>query len=668
MIGGKPNVSACGDSNNDVVIYLKLINPQQHNTLAVQNPGDLFSLSSRGQIKSLIQKDFNTIEIIAALNYADEGKTITLSGCLWPDNRTGYADIEELKRANPELCYSTTFIQNTPPDQVTDLDNQEESHSYFQQTEKHFVSFTIPDQNKNWNKDAAYEICCYSKTNNRLIAKIEKPLSELSSYVKGTTFSYVFDEQEDNLYYNYTVQVKGKNGLKSSIVSTNSALGEKILKPPVIVFTSNGNPITPNSQKDNDGFEYLEVESLNDTVVVTITSEDGTKITGEINNNSIQNAKNSYSTDLQPNNNNLEITIKQDGCQNVKVIRKIKVVQQLQEPSFEFYKEETFTNIIEKSTDYEEVSGYSDYDYYNIRLIETEKLYFNYTKRNDADTLYKPNKEYTKKFLQLGYHILNIKVQRQYYQPRTFTKYIYVQGVLNDATLSVVQVSQNGATETVENNIPLWTYSYLKTDDVTFEVTPGNNGNTISEVKVNNTTLTKNNSNLYETDAFTEDKTIVIKQTKPHCKSRITTKTVKVKIKPIKASILEATFFVSIKDVFKPKISGDLYLYLKNTDPIKIKEFNNYEYEQLLPGWPFFTPDQSQSYILTSPYSVLIISSNNLKETTKNKNLPEFENHYQLSDFISYIRSNNLIKTLDPKPLASDGSFINFGIIIGFEE
>ncbi|MBP5792610.1 MAG: hypothetical protein J6W46_03075, partial [Spirochaetaceae bacterium] len=387
MIGGKPNVSACGDSNNDVVIYLKLINPQQHNTLAKTNV-EFFTLSSRGQIKSLRQKDFNTIEIIAALNYEDEGETITLSGCLWPDNRTDYDDVKELKKSNPELFYSTSFIQNTPPDQVTDLDNQEESHSYFQQTEKHFVSFTIPDQSKTWNKDAVYEICCYSKTNNSLIAKIEKPLSELSSYVNGTTFSYAFDEQQDNLYYNYTVQVKGKNGLKSSIVSTNSALGEKILKPPVIVFTSNGNPITPNSQKDNDGFEYLEVESLNDTVVVTITSEQGSKVTGQINTSPVSAEANTYTKNLTEENNTLDITIKQDGCQNVKVIRKIKVVQQLQEPSFEFYKEETFTNKIEKSTDYEEVSGYSDYDYYNIKISELDRIHYKAIKNNDQVTIY----------------------------------------------------------------------------------------------------------------------------------------------------------------------------------------------------------------------------------------------------------------------------------------
>lgn len=623
------------------------------------------------------------IQISADLDPNNDGKTIILSGCICParieEQYPTDADRteEKIREGHEEYFYKQSFIQKTPPDAITNLDNQEESHSYFQQTEKHFVSFTIPDQSKKWNMDAVYEICCYSKTNNSLIAKIEKPLSELSSYVNGTTFSYAFDEQQDNLYYNYTVQVKGKNGLKSSMVSTNSTLGEKILKPPVIVFTSNGNQITPNSQKDNEGFEYLEVESLNDTVDVTITSEQGSKVTGQINGSPVSAAANTYTKNLTEGNNTLDITIKQDGCQNVKVIRKIKVVQQLQEPVIEFYKEETFTNKIEKSTDYEEISGYSDYDYYNIKISELDRIHYKAIKNNDEETIYFSKhffnyyNPYQYTYFPLGDNLIKITVKRQFYQTRYFYKKIYVQGLLEDATLQIKEVSSNGATQTVENNIPLWTYSYLKTDNVSFEVSPGNNGNTISEVKVNNTTLTKNNSNLYETDAFTEDKTIVIKQTKQHCKSKTTTKTVKVKIKPIKASILLSTFFVSIKDVYPPKISGDLYLYLKNTTPIKIKEFNNLVYNsggQGLENWPFFTPDQSPTYTLTSPYSVLIISSNNLKETTTNKNLPEFENHYQLSDFISYIRSNNLRKTLDPKPLASDGSFINFGIIIGFEE
>ncbi|MBP5401666.1 MAG: hypothetical protein J6Y36_00755, partial [Treponema sp.] len=376
------------------------------------------------------------------------------------------------------------------------------------------------------------------------------------------------------------------------------------------------------------------------------------------------------------------ITIKQDGCQNVKVIRKIKVVQQLQEPSFEFYKEETFTNIIEKSTDYEEVSGYSDYDYYNIRLIETEKLYFNYTKRNDADTvtLYKPNKEYTKKFLQLGYHILNIKVQRQYYQPRTFTKYIYVQGVLNDATLSVVQVSQNGATETVENNIPLWTYSYLKTDDVTFEVTPGNNGNTISEVKVNNTTLTKNNSNLYETDAFTEDKTIVIKQTKPHCKSKTTTKTVKVKIKPIIATVSTYSLDCYLTDSSDGlcEIKGDLYLYIDGKEQKILKSFNKLTipvFNKLDPRFPKIFSATDYSLTMDSPYSRLICSCDNLEEDdsdegSDNEIYGSFYSPFQLSTIINQLRSSNNVFRISENPYCNlfPDEHIQFYIYLTFSE
>ena len=631
------------------------------------------------------------IQISADLDPNNDGKTIILSGCIFPKRieelySPDKRNIDEIKKGNPEFFYTRSFIQKTPPDAITNLDNQEESHSYFQQTEKHFVSFTIPDQSKKWNMDAVYEICCYSKTNNSLIAKIEKPLSELSSYVNGTTFSYAFDEQQDNLYYNYTVQVKGKNGLKSSMVSTNSTLGEKILKPPVIVFTSKGNQITPNSQKDNDGFEYLEVESLDDTVDVTITSEQGSKVTGQINGSPVSAAANTYTKNLTEGNNTLDITIKQDGCQNVKVIRKIKVVQQLQEPSFKFYKDEGFSTLISKSTanEYEEVPNYSNYDYYNTKVNEGGNLYFNYTKNNSDDTvtLIESNKTYSKNYLPLGNHILNIKVQRQYYKQRTFTKYIYVQGLLEDAILQVKEVSSNGATQTVENNIPLWTYSYLKTDNVSFEVTPGNNGNTISEVKVNNTTLTKNNSNLYETDAFTEDKTIVIKQTKQHCKSKTTTKTVKVKIKPIIATVSTYSLDCYLTDSSDGlcEINGDLYLYIDGQEQKILKSFNKliipvFNSNIVVSSYPKIFSATDYSLTMDSPYSRLICSCNNLEEDdsdegSENETYESLYSPFQLSTIINQLRSSNNVFRISENPycIQFPTEHIQFYIYLSFSE
>lgn len=629
------------------------------------------------------------IQISADLDPNNDGKTIILSGCIWPARieeqyPVGERTEEKIREGHEEYFYKQSFIQKTPPDAITNLDNQEESHSYFQQTEKHFVSFTIPDQSKKWNMDAIYEICCYSKTNNSLIAKIEKPLSELSSYVNGSTFSYAFDEQQDNLYYNYTVQVKGKNGLKSSMVSTNSALGEKILKPPVIVFTSNGNQITPNSQKDNEGFEYLEVESLSDTVDVTITSEQGSKVTGQINGSPVSAAANTYTKNLTEGNNTLDITIKQDGCQNVKVIRKIKVVQQLQEPSFKFYKDEGFSTPISKSTanEYEEVPNYSNYDYYNTKVNEGGNLYFNYTKNNSDDTvtLIESNKTYSKNYLPLGNHILNIKVQRQYYKQRTFTKYIYVQGLLEDATLQVKEVSSNGATETVENNIPLWTYSYLKTDDVSFEVTPGNNGNTISEVKVNNTTLPNNNSHLYKTDAFTEDKTIVIKQTKQHCKSKTTTKTVKVKIKPIKATVSTYSLDCYLSDSSDGlcEIKGDLYLYIDGKEQKILKSFNKLiipVFNKSDPRYPKIFSATDYSLTMDSPYSRLICSCDNLEEDdsdegTDNEIYGSFYSPFQLSTIINQLRSSNNVFIISENPYCNlfPSEHIQFYIYLTFSE
>ena len=282
----------------------------------------------------------------------------------------------------------------------------------------------------------------------------------------------------------------------------------------------------------------------------------------------------------------------------------------------------------------------------------------------------------------LGNHILNIKVQRQYYKQRTFTKYIYVQGLLDDATLQVKEVSGNGATETDDGGTPVWTYSYLKTDNVSFEVSPGNNGNTISEVKVNNTTLTKNNSNLYETDAFTEDKTIVIKQTKQHCKSKTTTKTVKVKIKPIIATVSTYSLDCYLTDSSDGlcEINGDLYLYIDGKEQKILKRFNKttipvVNSNILASSYPKIFSATDYSLTIDSPYSRLICYCNNLEEDdsaegSENETYNSFYSPFQLSTIINQIRSSNntFIISENPYCIEFPTEHIQFYIYLSFSE
>ena len=325
VINGKPNVSAQGDSNNEVVIYLNLINPEQHDTLA-KTSVDFFTLS-RGIITSQKHINPDTIEIKAKLDDAYEGETITLSGCLWPDNRTGYDDVAALKKSNPELFYSTSFIQNTPPENIKNLNNQESSHKYYQNTQKHHVSFDIPDRSKNKNKDAQFEICCYSKEDGSFLGKQIVPMPQ-----SGNSISYCFESiQAENLYYDFTVQVIGKHGLKSEIVSTNGALGVQILNEPGITFS-----LDYNGKKDSENYEYIEVDSANDKVTCTISAENGSTIEGDINGTTIASSTNKYEQQLGTGKYTINATIRRDGSRPVSVTKKVAVITALKDASVTF--------------------------------------------------------------------------------------------------------------------------------------------------------------------------------------------------------------------------------------------------------------------------------------------------------------------------------------------
>lgn len=61
-------------------------------------------------------------------------------------------DESSLRRQDPDLFYSTSFIQNTPPDSVSNLYVPPDTISG-----KHYVSFDMPDQSKNKNRNSSYD-------------------------------------------------------------------------------------------------------------------------------------------------------------------------------------------------------------------------------------------------------------------------------------------------------------------------------------------------------------------------------------------------------------------------------------------------------------------------------------------------------------------------------
>ena len=101
--------------------------------------------------------DPSHIRIRANLRDEFEGDRITLSGCLWPENRSSFSE-EDLKEQNPELFYYETFRQNTPPDNVK---NMYVSDSFFSDSvHKVYLSFEVPDQSLNRNL-GLFEIAYY---------------------------------------------------------------------------------------------------------------------------------------------------------------------------------------------------------------------------------------------------------------------------------------------------------------------------------------------------------------------------------------------------------------------------------------------------------------------------------------------------------------------------
>ncbi|MBO7613038.1 MAG: hypothetical protein J6S81_04375, partial [Treponema sp.] len=216
-----------------------------------------------------------------------EGDTITLSGCLWPENRTEFTEAE-LKEQGPELFYSAKFVQNTPPDNVNNL---RAVHEFFSGTErKAYVVFQVPNQTLNRNIGSTYELHYYLRESDMSLthkgSKILHLDPDSNVYQEGvndnrnTSFSkvpgsgndyffYYFDDQlDDILSYEYTVQVTGPNGLTVEKRVTDPSLGVRVLVEPTITPVA-ANP--PNGKQDEDEYECYEVESNDGSVSFTIT-------------------------------------------------------------------------------------------------------------------------------------------------------------------------------------------------------------------------------------------------------------------------------------------------------------------------------------------------------------------------------------------------------------
>ena len=421
VINGIVNLAARDRVQIDVVC----INPKEHKLLS--RDGNCFCLKKGSE--TVICTDWteenitpDLIRITAELSDDYEGEEIFLEGCLWPDNRVELGE-EQLREANPELFVSAKFIQNTPPDNVSNL--------YVPSgviDGRHYVSFEVPDQTLKRNSGSAYELSYYLREEDgSLTYKGTKMLAlEDNKNSPDSKFIYYFDEQEENLLYEYCVQVYGPRGLKAPVISTAPGLGLHTLLEPEIEFSKEYN-----QKKDDDGYEYIEVAEESDEVTYCISAEEpGVELTGTVDGAAFSgNSEGSLACGAHI----LTATVHMDSCRDITVIKKIMIVRSLREAEFEF--EPGFNG----NTDSE------GYEYIEVADEQTP-VAFSVTSPDSGTTVTGTldGEEILQDMtgnLSTGYHTLVVTVQKDYYTDSVITKKIRVVKTMSGA---LIELASNG--------------------------------------------------------------------------------------------------------------------------------------------------------------------------------------------------------------------------------
>ena len=269
-IDNVPNLSAIDFIDIDVYTinpqnFKLLLNPSNGSSFSFQNESGNLSVSEYSE--TMIDPTY--IKIRAKLSDESEGQLITLSGCLWPENRTAFSEAD-LRVQSPELFYTTSFIQNTPPDNIKNLQRAED---FFPGTQKCYIAFEVPDQSLNRNRDSTYEVKYFFRNDdNSLELKGSKnlTLADNKNPTSGSNvFMYYFEGQLDDFLtrYEYTVQVTGPRGLTADIRSTDPALGACVLVESEIDVLASPNGLY---DEDSDGdYECYELESEEDCITFT---------------------------------------------------------------------------------------------------------------------------------------------------------------------------------------------------------------------------------------------------------------------------------------------------------------------------------------------------------------------------------------------------------------
>ncbi|MBP5359826.1 MAG: hypothetical protein J6Y69_11675, partial [Treponema sp.] len=336
-LDGTPNLSAL----SQMEINLYLINPKSYEILT--NPGGAPCFHFKDQNgSSTFYSEYSetamdrntTIKIRATLPDDTEGQTITLTGCIWPENRSslGFSE-DELKTSFPELFYTTTFVQNTPPDNVRNM-NTSGTGEFYSGTNKHYLYFTLPDLSLKRNHGSRYEINTYLReTDGELYYTGSEIISLDDSDPGNRTFLYYYAEQEDSLFYEYTVQVLGPRGLSSEMLCTDERLGVHQLTEPTITIQNEFNGL-----EDEQGYKCIEVASNDGTVSYTAAAADpNDTLTVKVDGVEVTDENFTVSGIGQ---HTIEAISSKDGSRPQSVIKKIRIVKTPDPATFTFATDE----------------------------------------------------------------------------------------------------------------------------------------------------------------------------------------------------------------------------------------------------------------------------------------------------------------------------------------
>ena len=288
--------------------------------------------------------------------------------------------------------------------------------------------------------------------------------------------------------------------------------------------------------------------------------------------------------------------------------KRIKVVRELQEPAMSFYSNSGRTSTVSRITPYD--SNYNSWACYDITLDNNGNgsLYYTFAAQDSGATLSiseSGSPLNNSSSFAIGPHTITLTVSKQYYDPKTFTKYVYVEGVLADAVITAWLTPSQTTTSCGSLQ-----FSYLNYDEMPVSVSVGNSGNTITSVTAGGV---GKGTNFSLGHGFNGN--IVVTQTRTYCRTKTTTKAMSVTIKPVTAVVPtneQMWLWYDGDDAGdEGEIKGSIYLGYNGGNWTNVRNFDKADFAEK--SWVSFNHSY-WSCVLYSPDQSVNILSENMKE------------------------------------------------------